>query len=90
MPFLKVLILGRRILLAQLITEECLSCGACVSKCPTRAIHRGDVIYEVNPYQCNDCSDIEGEPLCHPVCPVDAFELSSDIVVKGLVPVNLR
>ena len=75
--------------MAQIITEECLSCHACVVKCPQNAIRLGEVIYEINPYHCNDCSDISGEPLCYPVCPVDAIEPSMEKVEKGLVPINL-
>ena len=49
------------------ITEECISCGACEPVCPTSAISMGDEIYVVDASKCTD----DGE--CVKVCPVDAI-----------------
>lgn len=48
------------------ISEECISCGACESECPTDAISEGDERYVIDPEKCIDCGSCAG------VCPVDA------------------
>lgn len=52
--------------MAYKISEECISCGACESECPTSAISEGDSIYVIDPDTCIDCG------ACNGVCPVDA------------------
>ncbi len=52
--------------MAYKITEECISCGACESACPTGAISQGEDIYVIDATKCNE----DGE--CAAVCPVDA------------------
>jgi len=49
------------------ITEECISCGACEPVCPTSAISMGDEIYVIDASKCTD----DGE--CVKVCPVDSI-----------------
>jgi ferredoxin len=41
--------------MALMITDECISCGACVSECPNDAISEGDMIYVINPDRCTEC-----------------------------------
>lgn len=48
------------------ITEDCISCGACESECPTDAISEGEERYVIDPEKCIDCGS------CADVCPVDA------------------
>jgi ferredoxin len=52
---------------AHKITEECISCGACVSECPEEAISEGDEIYIIDPEKCTDCES------CVEVCPVECI-----------------
>lgn len=52
--------------MAYFINEDCISCGACESECPTSAISAGDSIYVIDPETCIDCG------ACADVCPVDA------------------
>ncbi|HOA33162.1 MAG: 4Fe-4S binding protein [Clostridiales bacterium] len=52
--------------MAYKISEECISCGACVDSCPVDAISEGDGIYVIDPETCIDCG------ACAGVCPVDA------------------
>ena len=52
--------------MAYKISDECISCGACESECPTSAISQGEEIYVINPELCIDCG------ACNGVCPVDA------------------
>jgi len=50
------------------ITEECISCGACASECPTEAISEGDATFVIDPELCIDCG------ACADVCPTDAIK----------------
>jgi ferredoxin len=50
-----------------MITEECISCGACEPECPNEAISAGDDIYVIDPDKCDDCET------CVEVCPVDCI-----------------
>jgi ferredoxin len=59
--------------MAMLITEECISCGACISECPNDAISEGDEIYVINPDLCTECVGFFDEPQCVEVCPVDCI-----------------
>ena len=53
--------------MAHVISDECISCGACVDECPVEAISEGDDKYEIDPELCTDCG------ACVEVCPVDAI-----------------
>jgi len=53
------------------ITEECISCDACVSECPNDAISEGDPIYLIDSNKCTECVGFFDEPQCVAVCPVD-------------------
>ena len=52
--------------MAYKINDECISCGACESECPTNAISAGDGKYQIDADVCIDCGAGAG------VCPVDA------------------
>lgn len=52
--------------MAYTITDDCISCGACESACPSGAISEGEDKYVIDADKCND----DGE--CAAVCPVDA------------------
>jgi ferredoxin len=54
--------------MAHLITDECISCGACESECPEDAISEGDSQYEIDPKKCTDCGT------CVEVCPSEAIK----------------
>ena len=58
--------------MAFLITEECISCGACEPECPNEAISEGDALYVVDPNVCTECVGYYDEQQCASVCPVDA------------------
>ncbi len=53
--------------MAHVISDACISCGACEGECPTNAISAGDTQYVIDPDACIDCG------ACVPVCPVDAI-----------------
>ena len=52
--------------MAYLITEACISCGACESECPVQCIAQGEDKYVIDPDVCIECG------ACANVCPVDA------------------
>lgn len=52
--------------MAYIITDDCISCGACESECPVSAIKEGDGKYVVDANTCIDCG------ACAGACPVDA------------------
>ncbi|HIQ58769.1 MAG TPA: 4Fe-4S binding protein [Candidatus Merdivicinus intestinavium] len=52
--------------MAYVISDECISCGACASECPVEAISEGDGKYVIDAATCIDCGN------CSNVCPVGA------------------
>lgn len=54
--------------MAYVITDACVSCGACAAECPVGAIAEGDGKYEINPDTCIDCGT------CAATCPTGAIE----------------
>ena len=53
--------------MAHVITNDCVSCGACADECPQNCISAGDTIYVINADECVDCG------LCKDACPSDAI-----------------
>ncbi|NPV26113.1 MAG: 4Fe-4S binding protein [Firmicutes bacterium] len=50
------------------ITDDCLSCGACVDECKAEAISEGSDKYVIDPEKCTDCGS------CADICPVGAAQ----------------
>ena len=55
--------------MAYVISDGCVSCGACESTCPVGAIAEGDGKYEINPDVCVECG------ACAEGCPTGAISL---------------
>ena len=52
--------------MAYVISDECISCGACEAECPVSAISAGDGKYVIDEGTCISCG------ACAGVCPVGA------------------
>ncbi|HXG53603.1 MAG TPA: YfhL family 4Fe-4S dicluster ferredoxin [candidate division Zixibacteria bacterium] len=57
--------------MATMITNECISCGACEPECPNNAISQGETIYVIDPKLCTECVGFHDYEACAAVCPVD-------------------
>ena len=53
--------------MAYIISDDCISCGACAGACPVEAISEGDGKFEINADECLDCGSCAG------ACPVGAI-----------------
>ena len=52
--------------MAYVISDDCISCGACAAECPVSAISEGDGKYTIDEGACIECG------ACASVCPVGA------------------
>ena len=57
------------------ITEDCISCGACESECPNKAISEGETTYKIDPDKCTECVGAYDTSKCAEVCPVEACKV---------------
>lgn len=57
--------------MATIITDQCISCGACEPECPNTAISQGEEIFVIDPDRCTECVGFYDEEKCASVCPVD-------------------
>ena len=53
--------------MAHKITDDCVSCGACIDECPVEAISEGDEKYVIDAETCTDCG------ACVDACPSEAI-----------------
>ena len=63
----------RKLIVALLITDECINCDVCEPECPNDAIYMGQEIYEIDPAKCTECVGHFDEPQCQQVCPVECI-----------------
>lgn len=54
-------------IMAYVIGDSCVMCGACAAQCPAGAISEGEGKYEINPDACIDCGG------CADGCPAEAI-----------------
>ena len=59
--------------MAYKVTDECISCGACISECPVNAISDGDEHTVIDASKCVECKGYFDESQCSSTCPVGAI-----------------
>ncbi len=57
--------------MANMITEECVNCGACERMCPGGGISQGEETFVIDPSRCTECVGFHHTQQCARVCPVD-------------------
>ncbi len=57
--------------MANMITEECVNCGACEPMCPGEGISPGEETFVIDPARCTECVGFYHTQQCARVCPVD-------------------
>ena len=58
--------------MAYMISEDCISCGACEPECPNHAISEGETTYCIDPNKCTQCVGSFATQQCADICPVSA------------------
>jgi len=74
--------------MAVMISDDCISCGACEAECPNNAIYSAGDPYMIGgeefpaisddhtyiaPDKCTECVGFHDEPQCIPACPTEAI-----------------
>ena len=62
--------------MAHVISDECVSCGACEAECPVGAISQGADHYEIDKDACVDCG------ACAAQCPTGAIINNRKVITK--------
>ena len=68
------------VVMALMITDECINCDVCEPECPNDAISMGTDIYVINPAKCTECVGHFDVPQCREVCPVDCIPVNAEHV----------
>lgn len=55
------------IIMAYVISDDCVSCGTCAAECPAEAISEGAEHFEIDADACLDCGT------CADACPTEAI-----------------
>jgi ferredoxin len=59
--------------MAMMITDDCISCDACLPECPNNAISEGEKKYTIDPELCMECVGFAPSPQCVDVCPAECI-----------------
>ena len=63
--------------MAHVVSDECVSCGACAAVCPVEAISEGPTKYVVDPDTCIDCG------ACEEPCPTGAIAVQKKLLLRA-------
>jgi len=55
--------------MAMMISDDCISCDACLPGCPNNAISEGENKFRIDPDLCTECVGFAPSPQCVDVCP---------------------
>jgi len=66
--------------MANIITDECVNCGACESVCPANGISSNGDQYVIDASRCSECVGFYHTQQCARVCPVDCSIVDPDNV----------
>jgi len=58
--------------MAYMISDDCISCGACESECPNQAISEGESVFIIDPAKCTECVGSFSKQQCAEICPIGA------------------
>jgi len=58
--------------MATMISDDCISCGACETECPNEAISVGEDKFVIDPALCTECVGFGDEQMCAAACPPEA------------------
>ena len=58
--------------MAYMISDSCLSCGACEPVCPNDAISDDETIFVIDPDRCTECVGESETSQCVEVCGIEA------------------
>lgn len=70
--------MAAQIIMALLITDECINCDVCEPECPNGAISQGVEIYVIDPRRCTECVGHFDTPQCVEVCPVECIRVDQN------------
>jgi len=70
--------LAAQIIMALLITDECINCDVCEPECPNGAISQGVEFYVIDPRRCTECVGHFDTPQCVEVCPVECIRVDQN------------
>lgn len=71
--------------MANMITEECVNCGACEPMCPSGGISMGEETFVIDPDVCSECVGFHHTQQCARVCPVDCCVIDPNNVESEAV-----
>ena len=57
--------------MATMITDDCISCGACEDECPNDAISLGDGVFVIDADLCSECVGLYDSQKCAEACPIE-------------------
>lgn len=70
--------LRKCLVMALMITDECINCDVCEPECPNDAISMGEDYYVIAPKLCTECVGHFDTPQCVEICPVACIPVNPE------------